>query len=112
MPLRVQIPQTPGPRASFPLVVQRTYYNQGFFNVGVSHAQLFGGHGQTIDIFCGNADKPIVGMINRTANNNQAPRIMGGTGLRDWFQRHMQEMPVAIVTMLSQTAIRIEPQQS
>lgn len=106
-----QTPQTPRPIASFPLVVHKTYYNQGFFNVGVSYAALFGGDGQTIDIYCGDADRPIFGTINRTANNNQTPRIMGGKGLRDWFQRHLREMQEASVTVLSPTAIRIEPRQ-
>ena len=51
------------------------------------------------------------GAINRTANNNTTPRIMGGKGLRDWFQREMSEMQEATVTVLSQTAIRIEPRR-
>ncbi|MHB1421895.1 MAG: GIY-YIG nuclease family protein [Gemmataceae bacterium] len=106
-----QAPQTPRPITSFPLVVHPTYYEKGFFNVGVSYAELFGGGGQKIDIFCGDADGPIIGMINRTANHNRTPRIMGGRGLRDWFQRHMREMQKACVTVLSPAAIRIEPQQ-
>ena len=104
--------QSPKPIASFLLVVQNTYFNQGFFNVkGVDYALLFGNDGQEIEIFCGNAEQPIIGVINRTANRNQTPRIMGGTGLRDWFQRNMSPMQQATVQMLSQIAIRIQPSQ-
>jgi hypothetical protein len=93
---------------SFPLVLQRTYFERGFFNVRVGPADLFGNDGQKIEIFCGNAEQPIVGYINRTANINKTPRIMGGPDLRDWFQREMCEMQEATITMLSPTAIRIE----
>lgn len=104
-----QLSQIPGPIAQFLLVVQKTYYRMGFFNVGVGQSTLFGGDGQEIEIFCGDAAQPIIGTINRTANNNQTPRIMGGKGLRDWFQRNVREMQEVHVTLLSPNAIRIEP---
>ena len=105
------VSQSPRPIASFPLVVRKTYYKQGFFNVGVSYEDLFGSDSQEIEVFCGLAEQPIIGTINRSANNNRTPRIMGGKGLRDWFHRNMREMQEAIVTVLSPTAIRIEPRE-
>lgn len=96
---------------SFPLVLRKTYVNQGFFNVGINEADQFGGDGQEIEIFCGDAEQPIIGTINRTANYNQTPRIMGGKGLRDWFQQEMSEMQEVAITVMSQTAIRIEPRK-
>jgi hypothetical protein len=103
--------QLPNSIATFVLVVHKTYYNQGFFNVGVSHAAHFGGDGQEIEILCGNGDQPLIGTINRTANNNETPRIMGGKGLRDWFQRNVREMQEVNISVISQNAIRIQPRQ-
>ncbi|MGO9109252.1 MAG: GIY-YIG nuclease family protein [Thermoguttaceae bacterium] len=94
---------------SFSLDLQRKYFKQGFFNVRVGDGDLFGSDGQKIEIFCGSAEQPIVGYINRTANLNNTPRIMGGKALRDWFQREMSKMQEATITVLSPTAIRIEP---
>ena len=96
---------------TFPLILHKAYFKQGFFNVKVGQGDLFGGDGEKIEIFCGNAEQPIVGYINRTANINKTPRIMGGTSLRDWFQREMCEMQEATITMLSKTEIRIEPRR-
>jgi hypothetical protein len=102
-------PETPSATVSFVLVVQKTYFNQGFFNVGIADSDRFGGDGAKIELFCGNAEAPILGTINRTANSNKTPRIMGGTGLRDWFHHEMREMQEATIDMLSSTAIRVRP---
>ena len=94
---------------SFPLILHPTYFARGFFNVGVDHAAEFGEDAQEIEIFCGASSQPIVGLINRIANGNQTPRIMGGVGLRDWFQDQRREMQEVTVTELSRNAIRIAP---
>jgi hypothetical protein len=101
--------ESPRPIASFRLVLHHTYYEQAFFNVGVRDEHLFGRNGQKIDIFCGASEQPIIGSINRTANTNNTPRIMGRKGLKDWFKRNMRPMQEATVTVLSPTAIRLEP---
>jgi hypothetical protein len=67
----------------------------------------FGADGQEIEIFCGCADQPIIGIINRTANTNNTPRIMGGVGLRDWLHHNVKEMDQVKIDVLSPTAIRI-----
>ena len=95
--------------ASFPLIVHPTYFARGFFNVGVDHAAEFGDDAQEIEIFCGASPQPIVGLINRTASRNRTPRIMGGVGLRDWFQHGLREMQEVTVTVLSRNAIRLTP---
>lgn len=100
---------SPDSFVSFPLVLQPTYFSRGFFNVGVDRADRFGADGQTIEIFCGNADQPILGIINRSANSNHTPRIMGGKGLRDWFRKETSAMQEVLISVLSPTAIRIKP---
>jgi len=95
--------------ASFLLILHPTYFARGFFNVGVDLAAQFGDDAQEIEIFCGASQQPIIGMINRTANGNGTPRIMGGVGLRDWFQHELHQMQEVTVTVLSRNAIRLEP---
>lgn len=92
---------------SFSLVLQPTYARTGFFNVGVEYEKLLGGDGEKIEIFCGNAEKPILGAINRRANNNGTPRIMGGAGLRRWFEHNASVMQTITVLVSSPTMIRL-----
>lgn len=95
--------------SSFTFVLHPTYYRTGFFNVGVAAEGLLGGDGEVIEIFCGTTSDPVMGTINRTANRNSTPRIMGGTGLRDWFQTAGNPMDEIHVDVLSPTAIRVRP---
>jgi hypothetical protein len=83
---------TPKPH-TFIFTVQNTYYNTGFFNVSVHESMLFHKvHNTKIKIFLPNQIEPIIGHINRTANNNGTPRIMGGKPLRQWFQKTPEAM--------------------
>jgi len=84
---------------TFPLIIQRTYYNTGFFNVPSAYSNAFGNDGETIDIYCGNDHHPITASINRRANLNNTPRIMGGAGLKKWIQGNvsmMEEIKVSV----------------
>ena len=92
---------------TFPLILQKTYYSTGFFNISVQHAEHFGDDGQQIEIFCGDAAQPVTGVINRRANTNGTPRIMGGVGLRDWFRENASEMQEATISVYSPNSIRI-----
>lgn len=102
------VPQPTPASHSFPLVLHKTYFERGFFNVGVEHSDQFGGDRETIEIFCGRNSEPILGFINRTANVNGTPRIMGGVDLRDWFQTRAHEMEQVTITVMASTAIRVE----
>jgi hypothetical protein len=63
----------------FEVVLGIAYYNQGFLNIGVQYQHHFGGDGTPVSIYLGqNAGQPIQGHVNRTANLNETPRIMGG----------------------------------
>ncbi|MCA9060718.1 MAG: GIY-YIG nuclease family protein [Planctomycetaceae bacterium] len=95
----VEFTEVAPPVAEFGLILQNTYFRSGFFNVGVDHERFFGGDGEQIDIFCGEQERPILGSINRRANLNSTPRIMGGTRLRDWFQEHSHAMDTVMVSV-------------
>jgi hypothetical protein len=92
---------------SFSIILQNTYFNTGFFNVPVAHAQSFGADGEQIDIFCGKMQRPITGSINRRCNATNAPRVMGGTGLRDWIQANGKRMDEILVSVYSPNEIQI-----
>ena len=92
---------------TFSFVLQPTYYRTGFFNVSVSSQKFFGADGETIELFLGSSEQPILGAINRRANPNGTPRIMGGTGLRDWFNANAAISGEIVVEVLSPSAIRL-----
>lgn len=91
----------------FTLTLQPTYRKTGFFNVGVSTQQWIGADADTVEIYCGSAISPVMGSINRRANLNSTPRIMGGPKLRVWFQANFSDMDKIAVTVLSPTRIRL-----
>lgn len=93
---------------SFSFILQPTYYDRGFFNVGVSDQNLIGSDGEVIEIFLGDNVVPILGSINRRANLNNTPRIMGGKPLRDWFKLNLSQMSNIFVEVLSLNAIRLK----
>lgn len=92
---------------AFSFVLQPTYYRTGFFNVGISSQKFLGADGETIELFLGKSVSPVLGTINRRANLNGTPRIMGGTALRDWFNSNASVSAIIYVEVLSPTAIRL-----
>jgi hypothetical protein len=84
-----------------------TYWDKGFFNIGVEGNDAIGADGQTIELYCGNAPEPLLGSINRRANLNQTPRIFGGKRLRDWVQGNFARDAMMRVEVLTPTAIRL-----
>jgi hypothetical protein len=83
----------------FVLKLQETYHRTGFFNVPVNCEKYFGRDEQTIEIYCGQERLLVTGKINRTANGNGTPRVMGAVPLREWFQKRkaMSRLNVMIV---------------
>lgn len=92
---------------TFTFTLQPTYYRTGFFNVSVTAEKYFGADGETIELFLGSESQPILGTINRRANTNGTPRIMGGTGLRNWFNANTAVMGCIAVDILSPTSVRL-----
>lgn len=99
-------PESP-PIQTFAFILQPTYYGQGFFNVSVTSEKCLGSDGETIELFLGNESQPILGTINRRATKNGTPRIMGGTGLRNWFNANAAVMGNIAVDVFSPTSIRL-----
>ncbi|PNG56019.1 MULTISPECIES: GIY-YIG nuclease family protein [unclassified Variovorax] len=93
--------------SGFTFILQPTYFTKGFFNVGVAAQDLLGQDGATIEIFLGDDPQPILGTVNRSANSNGAPRIMGGVGLRNWFQAVATVSTPMSVEVLSPTSVHL-----
>jgi len=110
-PLEIGEP-APAFAETFEFVLQPTYFRSGFFNVGISAQKFIGSDGETIELFFGEAHKPALGTINRRANMNGTPRVMGGVALRDWFNKEAHEMDRVIVHVLSPTSIRLKARGS
>jgi len=92
---------------SFVIVLHKTYFKSGFFNVPVTHTESLGADGEQIYIFCGELPLPVIGAINRRCNATNAPRVMGGTGLRDWLQANGNVMDEILVNVYSPNEIKV-----
>lgn len=90
----------------FRLTLQETYHRTGFFNVPINVEKYFGKNGESVTIYSGRERLVVNGKINRTANNNGTPRIMGQVPLREWFQKR-KAMSHLKVSILGPTTIHI-----
>lgn len=95
--------------AKFVVTVGQTYYRQGFFNVPKADAHHFPDEGSEVEISLPPPSAPVYAMVNRTANQNGTPRIMGGTALRDWFQKRPRPGYVVRVRVQGRDHIEIAP---
>lgn len=103
----IQSAGTPLRSHEFEIILAKTYYDSGFFNVPVTYKHLFAGDGAHIDIHLGEGGKAIPGTINRAANLTGAPRIMGGAAMRDWIRRNCKLKGKLRIEVLSPRDIRL-----
>jgi hypothetical protein len=92
---------------NFQLTIHETYYRTGFFNVPVAWSNLLAGDKADVTIYCGKEKLAVDAKINRTANSNGTPRIMGGVPLKEWFHKGAP-MRVVTVRVLNATTIDIQ----
>ena len=71
----------------FPLRLEKTYYNRGFFNITRDFNDLVRSDDGPITLQLGGGGS-IKGYVNRRANSNSTARVMGGARLREWFQQN------------------------
>jgi len=80
------------------------YYNQGFINIPVKYNDEIGADGEEIEFFVNNYDRPITGYINRTANKNRTPRLMGGKELKEKIMENfVQGQSIEVVILTTQS---------
>ncbi len=84
------------------------YYNQGFFNISQQNSDKLGMDKTIIEIQLGDNPRNIIkGYINRTANPNGTPRIMGGKPLTDWIQTNYKQKDILKVDILSNVSVKL-----
>jgi len=98
---------TPEPKDTFDISLGKAYYNQGFFNVPVQYQELFGSDGEQIEIYLGDVESTVKGYINRTANTNATPRIMGGKDMTQWLKEGFNQGDSIKVDVLSSCSVMI-----
>ena len=95
--------------ASFHLVIQKTHYRRGSFNVPATFDACLGVHNAAIEIYIEGVETPIRGVVNRTATRNGTPRILGNAALRRQLQARFSVGTTVIVEIESPQRIRIRP---
>lgn len=98
---------THGSMKKFTFNMTDTYWRRGFFNVPVVSSQNFGKDGENIKIVLRDSMSSIAAMINRTANPSGSPRIMGGVGLRQYFQLNYSIGDIAPFEVITQNMMKL-----
>jgi len=91
----------------FKLILHKTYYQSGFFNITVDFNRYIGNHQEIIKLQLGNSGKVLKGRIDRRANKNGTPRIHGGSDLRNWFQSIYNIGDTIEIYILSPVSLKI-----
>lgn len=86
--------------------LEKTYYAQGFFNIPAQYDSLVRREEGPIQILLSDGTA-IEGKIIRKATRNGTARILGGSALRDFFQRHFSLFDTFWVDLSSPEAIRL-----
>ena len=84
-----------------------TYWKRGFFNVPVCSSDEFSHDGDKLTIVNPDGSVVLTAIINRTANKSQSPRIMGGTGLKVFFQANYGIDDAVSFRMLSKNTLQL-----
>jgi len=98
---------TIGEDLKFQLVLEKTYYNQGFFNVKIDHDRYIRKTEGPITVQLGTDGRELICTVNRTANMNNTARILGRSKLRDWFYANFKPMETVWVEVVSSEYIVI-----
>jgi hypothetical protein len=96
-----------GTAPSYKLKLHKSYYDKGFFNLGIDVDRFVRRDNGPIFIELGDAHAEICCEVDRDANANGTPRIMGGAELRNWFHRSFKELDVVEVTVVSPDRLKI-----
>lgn len=92
----------------FKLTLEKTYLEQGFFNVTRDYDRFVRSTEGPIQLRLGRTGRHIDGTINRHANRNGTPRIRGGPQLRDWFIDNFNIRDVVNVDLSSMDVIVLD----
>lgn len=91
----------------YELTLHKTYYNKGFFNLGISVDNYIQSKNGLIHILLGKSREEINGHLNRDANLNSTPRIHGGNELKHWIQNNFNLKDLVLVHILAPDTVWI-----
>jgi hypothetical protein len=95
--------------SSFTIRIAKTYYNKGFINVPISHANNFLSEDKfLITIKLAETNEQITGYVSRTANKNYTPRIFGRHELTNWFKSNLSLYDIIKVKIVAADCVKIE----
>lgn len=94
-------------KPTYELALGKTYYNKGFFNLGVSVDKFVRRDEGVMRIYLGKTDQYFDGHVVRTANQNGTPRIFVGSRLRDWFFKNFKQNDLVLIVIEAPNALRI-----
>lgn len=94
-----------GETNTYILKLGKTYYDKGFFNLGVEVDHLVADDVDEIFLFLGKENNRLKARLDRNANLNGTPRIHGGVNLRNWFWKNFQLGEQVKIEILSPTKI-------
>jgi hypothetical protein len=97
------------PSPTYELTLHKTYYEKGFFNLGVSVDKYVRPQSGEVKLLLGVSKRTLVGRVDREANQNGTPRIFGGPELRDWFFKNFKLKDHVRVTILTPNEIQLDP---
>ena len=95
-------------KSKYQLKLHKSYYEKGFFNLGVDVERYLTYEEGIIDILVGKGEQKIEGRITRKANQNGTPRIYGRSELRDWFQDNYKKGEKVQVVILDPKRVWIK----
>lgn len=92
---------------TYDLTLHKTYYEKGFFNLGVDVERFVTKDEGPVSLLLGRQRQQIGGRVTRTANQNGTPRVFGGAELRDWFFANFNMLDQVQVVVLSPAELQI-----
>ena len=96
---------------TYGLTLHKTYYEKGFFNLGVSVDKYVRPQSGEVKLFLGPSRRTLIGRVDREANVNGTPRVHGGPELRNWFLKNFKMKDRVLVTILAPSEIQIGNQE-
>ena len=91
---------------NYHITLGNTYYNKGFFNIGIIASGHLGNHGEALRLILKDQGELSL-TINRNANKNKSVRIYGGNPLREFIQNNFNLYDIMKFEVVNQNTIRI-----
>ena len=91
----------------FNFTLQKTYYQNGFFNVPAEADAQVGSTEGPIQLVLEGMEQPIPARLDRKANPNGTARIFGGVKLRGWFRSRFNLMDMVRVEIEAPDVLRL-----